>query len=503
MKKFLLIVAFVGFVINTFSQTNTFPTSGNVGIGTTSPNIKLEIRTNSDSLFTVASFCNTINGLSAINKGTAITLGYSPFEYFTKIATVYEKNNPDYINPGLAFYTMNNSYLAGSEVERMRISSSGNIGIGVSNPTFQLELNTTSGANLFKFSRAGTPIGYITASNNDLEFGSLTNNMRFDIPSGKVYSFSTGNVGIGTTTPWSGAKLTVESVLATKPAGVDGYYSYLKSNWSEVNAFEMGISDGSNWHKLLTSSNYYFGSTLQFWTADNERMRIVSNGNVGIGTTTPENLFTVGKSDVNSTNLPKMRVQGTGIYDGTTYYGNYGGIIFNANSSYTASAKRFLITNALEINKFAIIRSIDYNNDPVLGTAGVLSSGTADFVINSIGNIGIGTTNPQSKLAVNGTITTKEVNVTLEGWADFIFKPTYKLRPLGEVEQFIKTNSHLPEIPSEKDVKENGISLGEMNAKLLQKIEELTLYMIEQQKQINELREQNVTLANEIKTIKK
>jgi hypothetical protein len=111
--------------------------------------------------------------------------------------------------------------------------------------------------------------------------------------------------------------------------------------------------------------------------------------------------------------------------------------------------------------------------------------------INSLGNVGIGTTTPTAKLSVNGDIKAKEVIVTLDGWSDFVFKPTYSLRPLGDVEQFIKTHHFLPDVPSEAEVKANGISLGTMNATLLQKIEELTLYVIEQQKRIDEMEKQN------------
>ena len=75
-------------------------------------------------------------------------------------------------------------------------------------------------------------------------------------------------------------------------------------------------------------------------------------------------------------------------------------------------------------------------------------------------------------------------------WFDHVFDDNYKLMSLSELEQFIKTNKHLPEIPSEKEVKENGINLGEMQGKLLLKIEELTLYIIEQEKQLKELQKQ-------------
>jgi hypothetical protein len=89
-------------------------------------------------------------------------------------------------------------------------------------------------------------------------------------------------------------------------------------------------------------------------------------------------------------------------------------------------------------------------------------------------------------MRVNGTITATEVTVKTDVWADYVFKPSYKLMPLNQVEQFVKTNNHLPEIPSAAEVQKDGLSLGEMQNKLLQKVEELTLYMIEQQKTINQ-----------------
>ncbi len=106
------------------------------------------------------------------------------------------------------------------------------------------------------------------------------------------------------------------------------------------------------------------------------------------------------------------------------------------------------------------------------------------------GNVGIGTTDPENKLDVNGTIRATEVKVAT-GWADFVFESDYNLNSLEEVNTYIQQNGHLPEIPTAKEVEENGISLGEMNAKLLQKIEELTLYTIEQEKRIKELEKQN------------
>lgn len=111
------------------------------------------------------------------------------------------------------------------------------------------------------------------------------------------------------------------------------------------------------------------------------------------------------------------------------------------------------------------------------------------------GDLRIGTTTSGShKVAVEGSIGAREVQVEASGWSDFVFEPDYKLRTLQEVEQHISDQGHLPEIPSEAEVMENGINLGEMDARLLQKIEELTLYMINLNKRVDQLESENQAL---------
>ncbi|WP_255462922.1 hypothetical protein [Flavobacterium sp. LPB0248] len=114
--------------------------------------------------------------------------------------------------------------------------------------------------------------------------------------------------------------------------------------------------------------------------------------------------------------------------------------------------------------------------------------------IEANGNVGIGMINPKNKLDVKGTIHSQEVKVDMLDWSDFVFKKGYNLPTLKEVEKHIEEKGHLENIPSEKEVIENGINLGEINAKLLQKIEELTLYVIEQNKKIEKLQEENTKI---------
>ncbi|WP_146198855.1 SlyX family protein [Pararcticibacter amylolyticus] len=103
------------------------------------------------------------------------------------------------------------------------------------------------------------------------------------------------------------------------------------------------------------------------------------------------------------------------------------------------------------------------------------------------GNVGLGTLSPAEKLSVNGNIRAKEVKVETANWPDYVFSESYETPDLSAIESYIQANKHLPEIPSADDVSKGGINLGEMNSKLLKKIEELTLYMIEKDKQVNDL----------------
>lgn len=119
------------------------------------------------------------------------------------------------------------------------------------------------------------------------------------------------------------------------------------------------------------------------------------------------------------------------------------------------------------------------------------------------GNVGIGTTNPDSKLSVNGNIHTKEVKVDLNGWPDYVFAKDYDLPSLHEVEKHINEKGHLSNIPSAKEVEENGIQLGKMNKKLLQKIEELILYTIAQEKKLKKQEQKNLDLETRLAKLEK
>lgn len=140
------------------------------------------------------------------------------------------------------------------------------------------------------------------------------------------------------------------------------------------------------------------------------------------------------------------------------------------------------------------------NTDPVTTDTAAYTiggPGGGTFYFNN-GRVGIGTKLPGATLAVNGDITAKKIKVTQTGWADFVFHPEYDLPSLQYVEDFIREHKHLPDMPTEAEVKADGLDIGEMNKKLLQKVEELTLHLIRVDKE-NQLLKQEVKLLKEDK----
>lgn len=230
------------------------------------------------------------------------------------------------------------------------------------------------------------------------------------------------------------------------------------------------------------------------------RLSIDTDGNVGIGISSPDEKLHVenGKLLVsNSSTVNTVSEIRKTIDDAVQFDITHGAGLSN-EQKYT------LGTNS---NREFIIRNLTFN----VGSAGdilrVDESNNNVALVPTNGAVGIGTTSLSThKLAVEGTIGSREVKVEMTAWEDRVFKENYDLNTLEEVESFISENQHLPNIPSEEEVLENGIYLGDMNAKLLRKIEELTLYMIElnkqvqsQQDEISELKELNSKLIEQLK----
>ena len=129
-----------------------------------------------------------------------------------------------------------------------------------------------------------------------------------------------------------------------------------------------------------------------------------------------------------------------------------------------------------------------------IGTPTGSSNSTPSITFFDDGNVGIGRVNPGYQLDVEGTIRACEVKVESNSWCDYVFAPDYNLMPLEDVEQYVKNNRHLPGMPSEEEVTSGDLRLGDMQRKQMEKIEELTLYIIELQNQLERLRSENEEL---------
>jgi hypothetical protein len=223
---------------------------------------------------------------------------------------------------------------------------------------------------------------------------------------------------------------------------------------------------------LLCCSACFTGRLFGQWATGSGGAIYYNGGNVGIGANPPAN----GKLevyDVNVTDPPILTFAGNSTAVPSNYFG--GSIMYNFTGGQTEVAlwNRF----------WSSARAFDF-----IQATSVSPYYTRLMTILSNGNVGIGTTNPQNLLSVSGTIQAKEVIVNT-GWSDYVFDPGYHLRPLSDVAAYIKENHHLPDIPSGAEVKGKGVSVGMMESKLLAKVEELTLEMIQMNEENKALKE--------------
>ena len=387
-------------------------------------------------------------------------------------------------------------------------SGNNNLGIGLNNPAQKLEIyNLTSVMTVTQFGNSTTGSGasngflvgiesagngYIwNRENSYLRLG--TNNAE------RMRILANGNVGIGTTSPRE--KLEVAgTILSTKMSiGAGGEFSSIDklvvyenssnhvsiqlsntvTGTGEGNGFVMGVrsaGDAFIWHRG--------NEPMCFGTNSIERMRILANGYIGVGTETPRE-----KLDVAGTILStKMKIGAGGEFSSIDKL-----VIYENSSNHVSIQLSNTVTGTGEGNGFVM---------GVRGTGDVFiwhrENKPMCFGTNAIermrilanGYIGVGTETPREKLEVAGTIRATEIKV-LAQTADFVFEDDYELRSLNEVESFINDNGHLPDIPSATEMEKDGIGLAEMNKLLLQKIEELTLYMIELEKRVEKQEQKN------------
>ncbi len=251
--------------------------------------------------------------------------------------------------------------------------------------------------------------------------------------------------------------------------------------------------------------NQQENADLIFKTNATNRAVIKNNGYVGIGIMEPKHDLHVhgtsttgGQVDPHGLKLKKTENSNGGISNNKNKFlgiSNVGNIsLGTVDEKDYAAIQLTNNTTGTEVTDGLLFEVSD--NDAVInlqeqGSITFRNSNNTSLYISKDNNVGIGTTNPNGyKLAVKGTAHFLKIVVNTHDWSDEVFEKNYKLKSLAELENYIKANKHLPDIPSENEVKKNGIDVAQMNKLLLQKVEELTLYIIDLQKQIDQLKKE-------------
>jgi len=355
------------------------------------------------------------------------------------------------------------------------------VGIGTTSPSTTLDANSTgAGVARFVTSAAGNTSNIVIGNSSNWNYGVMGTISGTGVANGDIYGFgyisnpnasfipvlnwtSTGKVGIGTISPSQLLQVNNGSTIRFQVAPLAGIWVN-----NEVNG---GSSDSP-------------GPLYLNYSSHNNTLLNSYGGNVGIGTINPAISLEVagdptiygGPAYQSTIQSRDTRAFATGVGGGITFAGNYTALPNNTEFAGIAGIKENSTSG-------------DYAGALIFSTRINGAIPSERLRITSSGNVLIGKTSEQPgadyKLDVSGSARADKIVVNTTG-ADFVFDKKYSLRKLSEVKSYIEQNQHLPEIPSAKEMQTNGVELGEMNKKLLQKVEELTLYLIDKDKQDKE-----------------
>ena len=453
MKKIFNLLLLLAIGLRIQAQNTPPLPSGNIGIGTMSPNYSLEVSGNGHYSGPVwfSHGNQTMAGYSWVNAA----LVTNSIEIINNIGTVND------LSPTLAFHRY------GSGGPQFRLAADG------SNVLYLESANGNS---------ARSPLAYGGGQNSFFT--------RLHVDGGLT---TTGNVGIGTSNP--GDQLTVQDRIRVSISnGSGGFYAADAANGgnSLLSLTRQGNNLGlSAWEGIGLTAGATSGpsNAYQFY--------IHPSGNIGINTVSPS-----GKLHINvlpDASLSTIRIGGSNPGNIHVPYGASTGaynIDFHTWRDVVSDQIGARI-KAERINVFAPDNALIQGMDLAFFTSdGVEQSRLTEKVrIKFDGNVGIGTGTPDAKLAVNGTMHAREVKVDLNFPApDYVFAKTYRLRSLTSLENYINSYRHLPEVPSAKVMKRRGILQSQMNMQLLRKVEELTLYLLVKEKEVKNLQQRMSTM---------
>ncbi len=365
----------------------------------------------------------------------------------------------------LYFYTGPGVGSVAVGTSRMSIDSAGFVGIPAPTRGFTFQVNRAMSAT----SGGTTAVGIISAG--PIQAAGLTSTRYFQ---------STATVGAGATT------------------GQVLHFYAAQGTFSSTATEQVGFNAGTT--LIGATNNYGFRGQINASTGrwnlymDGSANNYL-NGNLGVGFTTP---------------TEKLVVQGNAVFRGDSTGAKFSNDTYGGGRVYLAMDGK--ASNGIGAGGDYLMVERYTNSDAFIRNSGsleLITTGAEDITLTANGNstvfksngqIGLGTSTIPTgyKMAIAGNMIAEKVKVKKQssGWPDYVFSPEYKLPSLEEVEQFTKKNSHLPEIPSAKEIEKEGQDLGEMNRLLLKKVEELTLYIIDLRKEVKKQNEEIEKLKN-------
>jgi len=413
-----------------YDPTKLYYNSGNFGLGTDTPSSFLNLKEKNATLTLQSTSAGQTIDNDGANNGWPGIMVQSP---------LVKNGSP--VNRWNVFYSARDKYLAFFDYANYRIAQAFYDG----------------GGTLFNTGMSWFQVGGSTGYHNYLIRGENKINAGATDTSIKIMGSLAGS-----------QSYVPPAVVGAKFVEVGGVHHNSMVNPQDFNAGSMalvvetvggGARYGSAWVFKTTADSY--GNNGVGGEAT-EKVRISKDGRLGIGTSTPYAML-----HIKAGALP----------------------LASFESSAAVSSAIELKDGATTQNKWWLSLGVTSATDGKLCVYDARQNGIR-MVWDTNGNVGIGTNTPSTKLEVVGTIKTSDLIFTATGWADYVFEPHYDLMPLNELETFIKSKKHLPEVPSEAEVKKNGASVAKMNVALLRKVEELTLYVINLKKENDSLKSQ-------------